>query len=382
MVVDRSARAEDVVEQFLSVWSDRTRKAYRSDLDDFARFRGRTLATAVSGLLASRAQCQRIVLDFAVDLVRRGRAPNTIRRRLSTLGALAELAREMGVVDWSTEIPSSAEVAAAGAGARISADPYFLPRGDAEIDRQDIQHYALREALGGRNHVAPVERPARILDVGCGTGQWAYELCAEFPDSLVCGFDLQRSKTLRPANYRFVRGNLLHGLPFTDGSFDFVHQRILASGVPVRAWARTMRELVRVTGPGGWIELVEGRPSLGPAGPATERLFETTWKLGRSMGLDTTGQIARNLARQLRRTGVSVVDVRRIEIPVGEWGGRIGSWMSTDARTVFLRLAGILEERFGLPEAECRILVAAAQQEWEEHRASSSFTLVVGHKRD
>jgi SAM-dependent methyltransferase len=380
MAVDRTARAEDLVEQFLAMRSGRTRKAYGSDLDDFARFRGRTLATAVGDLLASREQCRRLALDFAVDLVRRGRAPATIRRRLTTLSTLGELARELGMVEWSLELPSAEEVAAAGDYAPSTDDPYFLPRGDAEIDRLDIQHYALREALGGSNHLAPLERPSRILDVGCGTGQWAYELCAEFPDSLVFGFDLQRSKAPWPTNYRFVRGNLLHGLPFTDGTFDFVHQRLLASGVPVRAWARTMRELVRVTRPGGWIEVVEGRPWLGPAGPATDRLFETTWKLGRSMGLDTTGQIARNLAQQLRRTGVSVVDVRRIEIPVGEWGGRIGSWMSTDARTVFLRLAGILEERFGLPEFECRILVADAQQEWEEHRASSSFTRAVGRK--
>jgi SAM-dependent methyltransferase len=272
-------------------------------------------------------------------------------------------------------------VAAAEGDATSPADPYFMPRGDAEIDRLDIQHYALRESLG-RNHLAPLERPARILDVGTGTGQWAYELCAEFPRSLVIGFDLQRSKAPWPGSYRFVRGNLLQGLPFSTGEFDFVHQRFMASGVPVRAWARAMRELVRVTGPGGWVELVEGTPELGPAGQATARLLELAWKLGRSMGLDSTGLVARNLAQQLQRTGVGVVDVRRIDLPVGEWGGRIGSWMSTDARTVFLRLARIFESRFGLAQAECRVLVAAAQQEWEEHRAVSSVTLVVGRKAD
>lgn len=264
--------------------------------------------------------------------------------------------------------------------ATSSDDPYFLPRGDAEIDRLDIQHYALREKLEGINYLAPIQRPARILDVGCGTGQWAYELCAEFSRSLVFGLDLEPSKAPWPANYRFVRANVLQGLPFTSDRFDFVHQRFLTSGVPVRAWADTMRELVRVTRPGGWIELVEGRPELSPAGPATNRLLATTWKLGRSMGLDSTGLIAGNLDEHLRRTGVSVVDVRRVDLPVGEWGGRIGSWMSTDARTMFLRLAGIFEERFGLAEAECRVLAAAAQEEWEEYRTVNAITLVVGRK--
>jgi SAM-dependent methyltransferase len=264
--------------------------------------------------------------------------------------------------------------------AASSNDPYFLPRGDAEIDRLDIQHYALRGKLEGSNYLAPVQRPASILDIGCGTGQWAYELCAEFSRSLVFGLDLQPSKAPWPANYRFVRGNVLHGLPFTSDRFDFVHQRFLASGVPVRAWAATIEEVVRVTRPGGWIELVEGRPDLSPAGPATSRLLAAAWKLGRSMGLDSTGLIAGNLHEHLRRTGVNVVDIQHVDLPVGEWGGRIGSWMSTDARTVFLRLAGIFEERFGLAEAECRVLVAAAQQEWEEHRAVSAITMVVGRK--
>jgi SAM-dependent methyltransferase len=273
----------------------------------------------------------------------------------------------------------AAESTARADGATSSDDPYFLPRGDPEVDRLDIQHYALREQLG-TNHLAPLHRPARLLDVGCGTGQWAYELCAEFTHGLVVGFDLQHSKLPWPANYRFVRGNLLQGLPFGSDHFDYVHQRFLASGVPVRDWARTMRELVRVTRPGGLIEVVEGRPDLDPAGPATNRLLETTWKLGRAMGLDSTGLIAGNLDEHLRRTGVNVIEVRQIDLPVGEWGGRIGSWMSTDARTVFLRLAGIFEERFGLAEAECRVLVATAQQEWEEHRAVTSITLVVGQK--
>ncbi len=36
---------------------------------------------------------------------------------------------------------------------------YVLPRHPAEVDRLDVQHYALREALG-TNHLASVEGPA------------------------------------------------------------------------------------------------------------------------------------------------------------------------------------------------------------------------------
>ena len=166
--------------------------------------------------------------------------------------------------------------------------PYVLPRHPSEIDRLDVQHYALREALG-TNHLASVETPARVLDVGAGTGQWAFEVCAEFPGALVVGLDLVAGKPGGPANYRIVLGNLLEGLPFERGAFDFVHQRLLFSGVPVKSWPAVVGELVRVTHPGGWVELVEGNVEFERAGPASERLAEMLRRLSRTRGLDSTG---------------------------------------------------------------------------------------------
>src|SRR5205085_7269047 len=92
---------------------------------------------------------------------------------------------------------------------------YMLPRHPAEIDRLDVQHYSMQEVLGG-NLLAPVESPARVLDVGAGTGQWAYDVCEQFPDATVVGLDVDPSKPGAPPNYRLVRANLLHGLPFPD----------------------------------------------------------------------------------------------------------------------------------------------------------------------
>ncbi|HEY7199481.1 MAG TPA: class I SAM-dependent methyltransferase, partial [Candidatus Dormibacteraeota bacterium] len=133
---------------------------------------------------------------------------------------------------------------------------YILPRHPSEIDRLDVQHYSLLEALGV-NYLAPIEGPRRVLDVGSGTGQWCFDLAAEHPLALVVGYDLETGKA-GPGNYRFVRGNVLQGLPFAAGVFDFVHQRLMAtSAIPRAAWAAVVAELVRVAGPGAWVELVE-----------------------------------------------------------------------------------------------------------------------------
>jgi ubiquinone/menaquinone biosynthesis C-methylase UbiE len=340
---------------------------------------------AVAELLASREQGRRLALDFALELRRRGRARATVRRRLSTLSSLAGKAGELGAMGWSLEIPSEEEVAAAeqaGQGNNAGDVVYYLPRHPtepAEIDRLDLQHYALKEHLGA-NYLAPLEQPARILDVGCGTGLWAYELCAEFPRALVVGFDLEVSNRPWPVGYRSVQGNLLQGLPFADDRFHFVHQRLLVTGVPVKAWARTMTELVRVTRSNGWLEVVELGPEIDPTGPSTRRLLEMSWRLMRDAGLDSTGIIYRSLAEHLRRAGLTDVQSREVTVPIGEWGGRIGSLMATDFRAVFMRTAGLFRAKFGVSEEEYRQLVTVMQLEWEEHHTVSHFTVVLGRK--
>jgi SAM-dependent methyltransferase len=267
----------------------------------------------------------------------------------------------------------------AGRGSANGDLPYFLPRHSVEIDRLDVQHYALQEHLGA-NYLAPLEQPARILDVGCGTGLWAYELCAEFPHALVVGLDLVASKQPWPATYRFVRANVLQGLPFADNRFDVVHQRALISGVPVKSWAPVSQELVRVARPGGWVEMVECPPWFESAGPVTARLCGLLQQAVRARGLDSTGIVFDALDDHLRRAGLVDVEKRTFDLPVGEWGGSTGSLMATDCRALFMRLAPVFEATFGIPERECRELITAMQQEWEEHHTAYRFAVALGRK--
>src|SRR6266516_7313237 len=104
--------ADGLVERFLASWSGRTRQAYTVDVQDFARFRGKAAAEAVADLLASRQQGHRLVLDFAAELRRRGRAWSTVRRRLGTLSSLVGMAGDLGMVAWSLEVPANDEISA------------------------------------------------------------------------------------------------------------------------------------------------------------------------------------------------------------------------------------------------------------------------------
>src|SRR5262249_52492143 len=138
---------------------------------------------------------------------------------------------------------------------------------------------------------------------------------------------------------RFVRANLLQGLPFADDRFDFVHQRALAWAVPVRSWPVLVQDLVRVAAPGGWVELVEGQAEFEPAGAATERLCELLQRLSTTRGLDSTGIVFRSVDRYLTQAGMAQVERQTVPLPVGEWGGRAGSLLASDGRAVFTLLA-------------------------------------------
>src|SRR5207245_1425360 len=143
------ARAQQLLDQFLANRSDRTLQAYTIDIEEFARFLAFTPANAIAGLLASGpSAARRVVLDYAVALRRKGRAQATIDRRLCTLRALVRTAQQLGLVGWVVEVlPEDLVSAAMEVSHAADSEHYMFPRNPSEIDRLDIQHYALREAV-------------------------------------------------------------------------------------------------------------------------------------------------------------------------------------------------------------------------------------------
>lgn len=52
---------------------------------------------------------------------------------------------------------------------------YFLPNDEAEQERLDLYHHIFLMLLGGKLHLAPLDNPQKVLDVGTGTGIWAID---------------------------------------------------------------------------------------------------------------------------------------------------------------------------------------------------------------
>jgi ubiquinone/menaquinone biosynthesis C-methylase UbiE len=378
---DPTAAARGLRESFLANRAERTFKAYTIDIGEFARFLNEAPDVALAQFLAGGpGAAHRVVLAYAIDLRQRGRAPATINRRLITLRALTRAARNLRLIEWVLDMPSADQVSAA-IEERSTSDSarYLMPRHPGEIDRLDIQHYSLRETLGA-NYLAPVGLPRRVLDVGCGTGQWGFEVSTQFPEALVIGLDLVAGKAEQPSRYCWVKGNVLQGLPFANDQFDFVHQRLLITGVPLSSWPTVVLDLVRVTRAGGWVELVEPPFTIEGSGPATVRLVGLTTQMAASLGLDTTSVVFESLDDYLRQAGLARVVRRQLSVPIGRWGGQIGSLMVTDLRAGFTRVSEVLQARSSLTAEDAGDLIRRAQEEWEEGRMSWTFGIAFGQK--
>ncbi|KAJ3032320.1 hypothetical protein HDV00_007695 [Rhizophlyctis rosea] len=144
---------------------------------------------------------------------------------------------------------------------------YILPNDDEEMDRLHLQHYIMG-MLFQSNFSAPVGRTlksedgARVLDLGCGSGIWAFETATEYPLASIQGMDISpvQPTTIKPRNVEFIVGDLTNlPLPFKDNSFDFVHMRFLTAGLRTEFWPVLINDIVRILKPGGYVELMEPR---------------------------------------------------------------------------------------------------------------------------
>ncbi|HEY1351327.1 MAG TPA: methyltransferase domain-containing protein [Ktedonobacteraceae bacterium] len=262
--------------------------------------------------------------------------------------------------------------------------PYALPKDLEEGQRLNLQHYIFRYVLRG-NYVAPLSEPiSAILDVGSGTGIWGQEMAQAFPSARVFGLDLEPPQTVSlaasasafPANYHFVQGNLLEGLPFPDGIFDYTHQRMLVLGIPFQRWPDALRELKRVTRRGGWVELLELGTEILPAGAATATLVRWSTSFLRSRGLDSPS--IKHLGGMLIQQGLRAVVNRSLDLPVGSWDRHLGILMERDVVAAFQAIRSPTCAAEGIQPAEFDIYLQQAMQEWKNLRATCRFYLAYG----
>ncbi|KAK8039802.1 hypothetical protein PG993_008213 [Apiospora rasikravindrae] len=216
-----------------------------------------------------------------------------------------------------------------------SNDKYHLPNDIREMDRLELQHLLWMELLGGRLHLAPLQKinVTHALDVGCGTGNWTIEFANQNPDVQVIGTDLSPIQPdYVPVNCTFYIDDATKDWSFHQ-RFDYIHARMLTFGIT--NWENFIDQAYQYLQPGGFLELQEWNvPLESPDGSLREHhaLHRWTQIMDRAcskIGIDIRS--AGDHADRMRSRGFDHVVERRLGGPIGPWAKgerqkRIG-WM-------------------------------------------------------
>ncbi len=195
---------------------------------------------------------------------------------------------------------------------------------EEELTRLHAQDQMLTAGMGG---VLPEQRDPtnfqRVLDVGCGTGDWLIETAKTYPTiSLLVGVDISK-KMLEYAGaqaeaqqvsdrVQFRTMDALRMLEFPNGYFDLVNERLGASFLRKWDWPKLLSEFQRVTRPGGVIRVTECDLTENNS-PALMHLYDlflqAMYNAGNFFTLDRRGVID-ELANLLNRHGLQNVQTR------------------------------------------------------------------------
>ncbi|KAJ3392786.1 hypothetical protein HDU84_003525 [Entophlyctis sp. JEL0112] len=294
-------------------------------------------------------------------------------------------------IDWSIIDPDNRR-----SYHNLESSIYVLPEEEREQKRLMLQvsirsnklnnqGYFLNRILGmafGSYVLAPLRHPNKsrtILDVGCANGEWLESVFFSGNiSSHFHGVDI----TLNPSNLgtvcgaKIVFGDVTDRLPYPDNMFDYVHQRALVLAIPKQKWPHVLNELIRVTKPGGWIELVESSGKIGNATGASKAFADRAEAALKARGADI--DLVANLPEYVNAcANLTNTDKRAVEIPLG-WGGEIGELYAEDCRSAMVHAGDFLQRAFGMESDEYAKLVEGAAADWPKSKAHSQWIAVWG----
>ena len=194
-----------------------------------------------------------------------------------------------------------------------------------EMDRLEIQDKMATAGMGG---VLPEQpdptRFRRVLDVGCGTGEWLLETARTYPTlEKLFGADISgkmvdyaRAKAEAQQlekRVQFKTMDALRFLEFPDASFDLVNQRAAFSWLRTWEWTKILSEYQRVTRHGGIIRITEPHTWSGGNSPALTKLCDILLlAMHRAGHLFTASHdgMTRELTRLMTEHGIQDVQTR------------------------------------------------------------------------
>jgi hypothetical protein len=171
----------------------------------------------------------------------------------------------------------------------------------------------------------------------------------------------------------------LIGIPKPDNYFDYVHQRLLVTAIPVDKWKQHIQECVRVCASGGWIEIIEASGHIVNGGPACQRFVDWLVDAVKTRGADLN--MAQNLEGLMREVGLINVTKQTFIAPFGPWGGRAGELFAENYRLGSIAFQPLLTNALGVPKEEIERNTDLMMEEFKSRQAYYNVHVYLGQKQ-
>jgi len=129
------------------------------------------------------------------------------------------------------------------------------------IARLLLQDPLINEMIGGLfPEQEDLDGIDRILDISCGSADWALEVARSYSEKKITGIDIgdmmlshanEQKKLHGLENIHFEKMDARQKLGFSDRSFDLVNIREATGYISRDIWPQLLKECVRITRPGG-----------------------------------------------------------------------------------------------------------------------------------
>ncbi|GBB94015.1 hypothetical protein RclHR1_22740002 [Rhizophagus clarus] len=255
---------------------------------------------------------------------------------------------------------------------------YYLMTDASYIDPLHSYKF-LRDYLFQSNFSSPIEdkliEGCKVLDIGCGPGTWLLELSSKYEDSYFFGVDIKSvfPQQIKPNNLEFIKADVTDGLSFNDNEFDFTHAEFMNPMFTPDQWDFVLSELIRVTKPGGYIEVADLNSARVNQGPIFRKIADAIWATFSKRGIDV--KLINNFDSKFE-LHPNIGKVHRIEKDVitGPNGGKIGLLYQDIAISYFNSeiTSKVVSEEIGISEEEYKDMLKKLVEEFKRTNSEHS----------